>query len=96
MRNVKKASKDSSTDRYRWRQSLGKGILLNMRQRQHTSIRLAAAISLLLSVILPLSLLAGTSADASPTASEPAVAGASAPATAGDTGGGGSSDPSRS
>ena len=96
MRSVRKASKGSSTGRDRWRQSLGKGILLNMRQRQHMSIRPATAVSLLLSVILPLGLLAGTNADASTSASEPAVASASAPATAGGTGGGGSSDPSRS
>ena len=96
MRNVRKASRDSSTVRDRWCQSLGKGILLNMRQHQRMSIRPAAAVGLLLSVILPLGLLAGTNADASTSASEPAVAGVSAPATAGGTGGGGSSDPSRS
>ena len=93
MRNVRKASKDNSTNRDRWCQSLGKGILLNMRQHQRMSIRPAAAVGLLLSVILPLGLLAGTSADASTTASEPAVAGASAPATAGGTGGGGRQTP---
>ena len=75
---------------------MGKGIMLNRCQHQHISIRPAAAVSLLLSFVLPLVLLAGTSADASTTASEPAVAGASAPAIAGGTGGGGSSDPSRS
>ena len=96
MRNVRKASKDSSTNRDRWCQSLGKGILLNMRQHQRMSIRPAAAVGLLLSVILPLGLLAGTSADAS-TEAEPAMAAASAPAIAGGAGGGGgSSDPSRS
>ena len=47
------------------------------------------AISTLLAVILPLGLLAGTSADASTETSEPAVSGASAPATTGGTGGGG-------
>ena len=57
------------------------------------SIRPAAAVSLLLSFVLPLGLLAGTSADASTTASEPAVAGASAPAIAGGTGGGGRQTP---
>ena len=54
------------------------------------------AISTLLAVILPLGLLAGTSADASTAVSEPVVSGASAPATTGGTGGGGASDPSRS
>ena len=47
------------------------------------------AISTLLAVILPLGLLAGTSADASTEASEPAVSGASVPAPTGGTGGGG-------
>ncbi|PXY83106.1 hypothetical protein DKK73_02275 [Bifidobacterium asteroides] len=70
--------------------------MLNMRQHQHMSIRPAAAVSFLLSVILPLGLLACTSADASTMASEPAVVGANAPAIAEGTGGGGSSDPSRS
>ena len=70
-------------------QPLGKGIMLNRCQHQHISIRPAAAVSLLLSFVLPLGLLAGTSADASTTASEPAVAGASAPTIAGGTGGGG-------
>ena len=96
MRSVRKASKGSSTGRDRWRQSLGKGILLNMRQSQHMSIGPAMAVGILLAIILPLGLSAGTSADASTEASEPAVAGASAPATTGGTGGGGSSDPSRS
>ena len=57
------------------------------------SIRPATAVSLLLSVILPLGLLAGTNADASTSASEPAVASANAPATAGGTGGGGRQTP---
>ncbi|WP_181414871.1 hypothetical protein [Bifidobacterium asteroides] len=67
-----------------------------MRQHQHMSIRPAAAVSFLLSVILPIGLLACTSADASTTASESDVAGANAPTTSEGTGGGGSSDPSRS
>ena len=57
------------------------------------SIRPAAAVSFLLSVILPLGLLACTSADASTMASEPAVVGANAPATAEGTGGGGRQTP---
>ena len=51
------------------------------------------AISTLLAVILPLGLLAGTSADASTEASEPVASGASAPATTGGTGGGGRQTP---
>ena len=57
------------------------------------SIRPAAAVSLLLSVILPLGLLASTSADASTVASEPAVTSVNTPATEEGTRVGGSSDP---
>ena len=46
------------------------------------------AVSLLLAVILPASLIAGGLAAADTATSEPAVTGASAPATAGGTGGG--------
>ena len=46
------------------------------------------AVSLLLAVILPASLIAGGLAAADTANSEPAVSGASAPATTGGTGGG--------
>ncbi|MBI0071906.1 hypothetical protein H3U93_04845 [Bifidobacterium sp. W8115] len=67
-----------------------------MRQHTNTHSRPVMAVSLLLAVILPASLIAGGLAAADTATSEPAVTGANAPATAGGTGGGGSSDPSRS
>ena len=65
-----------------------------MRQHPYTHSRPAMAVSLLLAVILPASLIAGGLAAADTADSEPGMA--AAPAMPGGTGGGGSSDPSRS
>ena len=54
------------------------------------------AVSILLAIILPASLIAGSFATADTAASEPSAADTAVPAALGGTGGGGSSDPSRS
>ena len=54
------------------------------------------AVNILLAIILPASLIAGSFATADTAESEPSAADTAAPAALGGTGGGGSSDPSRS
>ena len=76
------------------RDSWERGFRLIMVHHTNTPSRPAAAISLLLALILPASMIAGGLATADPTASQPVMA--DAPAMTGNTGGGGSSDPSRS
>ncbi|PXY89651.1 hypothetical protein [Bifidobacterium asteroides] len=65
-----------------------------MGQHTNTPSRPAATISLLLALILPASMIAGSLAVADTTTSQPVMA--DAVAMTENTGGGGSSDPSRS
>ena len=67
-----------------------------MRQHSYTIGRPAMAVSILLAIILPAGLIAGSFASADTAANEPSAADTAAPAALEGTGGGGSSDPSRS
>ena len=73
---------------------LGKGIILMPRQHSNIATRPALLVSLMLAIILPASLLVCTYATADNAATESSVADAVAPTTQGNSGGGGSSDPS--
>ena len=76
------------------RDSWERGFRLIMGQHTNTPSRPATTISLLLALILPTSMIADSLAVADTTTSQPVMANASV--MTGNTGGGGSSDPSRS